>query len=155
MFFFFHFCHAASARVVFQSVGTAELLQAGYYRHGGNEAQLQLISTRRRGKKKKKRILSFRPDCHASWRLSSSASCLPFNRERLSPRRSSQRPLFLHVQPTAVILQRLSEVGRRTMLLWDLGMNHPTAAAGAAAGGSDRLQLRRCLHPRRGLTGGE
>lgn len=53
LFFYFIFLLFVTQRLpVVLSVGTAELLQAGYYQRVGNEAQLQLISTRRRPRNK-------------------------------------------------------------------------------------------------------
>lgn len=145
-FFLFHFCNAASARVVFQSVGTAEPLQAGYYQHVGNEAQLQLISTRRRGGRKKEKKRKIPKFCHFASTVMLPGVCRP----ETSCISIKGATLTAQVQASAFIYscttdcsntaaghsRWLSEVdGGRGR---DLEMNHPTAAAGS----SDWSQLR-------------
>lgn len=100
---FFGFCCTASAGVVFQSVCTAELLQAGNYQHVGNEAQLQLISTQRRQRKHKKKI----PKCHqfaTSCRLLSGT----FVKEATATAQVQLAAFFIHLQLAVVTLQRVA-----------------------------------------------
>lgn len=104
---FFGFCCTASAGVVFQSVCTAKLLQAGNYQHVGNEAQLQLISTQRRQRKHKKKnpqMPSIRPDCHTSCRLLSGT----FVKEATATAQVQLAAFFIHLQLAVVTLQRVA-----------------------------------------------